>query len=167
MRLREIKMYLQKFNPKPGELSEAALIPTNLPMRPRIRVMLVDESAMFLRAASFFLEQQPEVQVVGAFCIGEQALTAARLLQPQIVLLDLTHSGLPGLRMIARLEAMAPGVRVIVLSLLDIAPLRRAAQTAGAVAFVSKASSRTDLMATIRSVAQGAPKRGQAMAAAH
>lgn len=160
-------MYLQRFNPEPRELSEAALIPTNLPMRPRIRVMLVDESAMFLRAASFFLGQQPEIQVIGAFCIVEQALSAARLLQPEIVLLDLTHSGVPGLPLIARLHVMAPGVQVIVLSLLDIAPLRRAAQMAGAVAFVSKASSKTDLMATIRSVARSTLKPGQAMAALH
>lgn len=148
-------MIQQRFNPKRAEQSEAALVPTNLHASPRIRVMLVDESGGFLRAAASFLEQQPEVQVMGAFCVGEQAVTAARLLKPEIVLLDLTNSGLPGLEMINRLHAVVPGVKVIVLSLLDIAPVRRAVHAAGAAAFISKANSKTDLMATIRVVTHG------------
>lgn len=146
-------MLQPRLNPRPRGRSQALLSGSRLNEHPGIRVMLVDESASFLRAATFFLEQQPEVALLGSFSTGEDAVECARQLKPQIVLLDLTHAGLPGLEMITRLRTAAPGVQIIVLSLLDIAPVRRAAFAAGAAAFVSKANSKTDLMATIRGVA--------------
>ncbi len=125
--------------------------------------MLVDDSTVFLRAATFFLAQHREVEVVGTLCRGDQAVAQARLLKPQIVLLDLSLPGLPGLQVIAQLRDAMPEIKVIVLTLLDIEAFRQGVLAAGAAAFVSKVNARTDLLSAIRAVAQTNRKEVQAV----
>ncbi|MGB8644815.1 MAG: response regulator transcription factor [Anaerolineae bacterium] len=129
------------------------MVSTKLDEGRKIRVMLVDDSAVFLRAASFYLHQYPEIEVVSTLCRSDEAVAQAQLLRPQIVLLDPGLPGRPGLEIIAQLKAVMPETRVIILTLLDIEPFRYTALAAGAAALVSKMSVRTDLLAAIRRAA--------------
>ena len=65
-----------------------------------IRVLLVDDSLLFLQAATFFLHQEPGVQVVGALCRGERLMSEALSLRPQIVVMDPGVAGLAGMQLI-------------------------------------------------------------------
>jgi DNA-binding NarL/FixJ family response regulator len=129
------------------------LIPTNPAERPKIRVMLIDDRTIFLRSLSTYLMQVPEVDVVGVVRGCGGAVAQAQLLGAQVVILGLTTSGLPELKIIARLHETSPEIRVIVLTLRDLAPYREAALEAGAAGFVSRAHAGTDLLPAIRRVA--------------
>jgi DNA-binding NarL/FixJ family response regulator len=130
-------------------------------MKP-ISVLLVDDNPRFLRIATRFLQEHDDVVVVGAAGGGEEALTLAQDLQPDIVLIDLAMPGLSGLETIPRLRAVLPEVGIIALTVLDTNSYRQAALAAGADDFVPKASLSTELLPAIRRVAQADPSRQRA-----
>jgi DNA-binding NarL/FixJ family response regulator len=118
-------------------------------MKP-ISVLLVDDNPAFLRIATRFLQQHDDLTVVGAASGGQEALTLAQDLQPDIVVIDLAMPGLNGLEAIPRLRAMLPEVGIIALTVLDTNSYREAALAAGANDFVAKVSLDTDLLLAIR-----------------
>lgn len=120
-----------------------------------ISVMLIDDNPIFLRAAVQFLEAQDGIVVVGTAEGGKEALTRVRDLEPQTILVDLAMPGLPGLEAIPRLRDMLPQANVIALTVLDTKGFRKAALDAGADAFISKSTMRTDLVPAIRKLVQG------------
>lgn len=121
------------------------------PMRP-VRILLVDDSPIFLRTLTCLLQEhhQSEVVVVGTAGGGKEALAKVQDLRPEVILLDLAMSDLSGLEMIPRLRRILPEVRIIALTLLDANDYRDAALAAGANGFVSKATLHTDLLPAIR-----------------
>jgi DNA-binding NarL/FixJ family response regulator len=126
----------------------------SITMKP-ISVLLVDDNPSFLRIATRFLQEHDDIVVVGAAGGGEEALTLAQDLQPDVVLVDLAMPGLSGLETIPRLRAMLPEVGIIALTMLDTNSYRQAALAAEANDFVPKASLDTDLVPAIRRVAEG------------
>jgi two-component system nitrate/nitrite response regulator NarL len=125
---------------------------TDLEKAPKIRVFLVDDHEAFLRVATEFLQRHDELTVVGVARGGEEALTRAQDLRPQVVLIDLNMPGLGGLEAIPRLRAMLPEAGIIALTLLDPRVFRQAALAAGADDFVPKANLSTHLLPAIRRV---------------
>jgi DNA-binding NarL/FixJ family response regulator len=85
----------------------------------KICVLLVDDNEPFLRVATDFLRRHDELLVVGTICGGEQALTQAQDLGPQVILI--------GPETISRLRNMMPGVGIIALTLLNDNAYRQAA----------------------------------------
>ncbi len=120
-----------------------------------ISVLLVDDNAMFRRIATSFLEEESghEVRVVGTAGGGEEALTQAETLQPEVVVMDLRMPGLSGLETIPRLKRLVPDTRIIVLTLFDGRGYRKASFDAGADEFVGKARMGVDLLPAIRGLA--------------
>ena len=134
--------------------------PTDPEEGPKISVLLVDDHEAFLRIATEFLQRHDELTVVGAARGGEEALTQAQDLRPQIILVDLNMPGLSGLETIPLLRAMLPEAGIIALTLLDAKVYRQAALAAGADDFVPKANLSTELLPAIRRVAQtGQPQQ--------
>ncbi len=113
---------------------------------PKIRVLLVDDNEAFRRVATDFLQRQYELTVVGAIR-GEEALTQAQDLQPQVILIGLDR---PGLETISRLRKVLPSVGIIALTLLNDNAYRQVALAAGADDLVHKAELATDLLPAIR-----------------
>ncbi|MFQ6101931.1 MAG: response regulator transcription factor [Anaerolineae bacterium] len=119
-----------------------------------ISVLLVDDNLTFLRIATRFLQKHNDIVIAGAFNGGKEAMEQAHTLQPDIVLIDLAMSDLPGLEAIPRLRVMLPGAGIIALTLLDANSYRPAALAAGADDFVSKATMSTDLLPAVWRTAQ-------------
>jgi DNA-binding NarL/FixJ family response regulator len=119
-----------------------------------VSVLLVDDSPIFLRIATQFLQQYGDVVVLGVADGGKECLLQAKRLQPQVVLLDLSMPDLPGLEVIPRLRAVQPQVGIIILTMLDTNGYRQAALAAGADDFISKANMADDLLPAIQRVAQ-------------
>lgn len=122
----------------------------------RVAVLLVDDSAVFLDAATQFLQDHcaEEVNVVGTASGGNRAIVQAEALRPQVVVLDLRMPGMTGLEMIPRLRTLLPEVRIVMLTQLEARGYREAALAAGADEFVSKARMDSDLPPAIRRVAR-------------
>jgi DNA-binding NarL/FixJ family response regulator len=92
-----------------------------------IRVMLVDDCAIFLHAAVRFLEAHRELVVVGTARNGQEALDQAFPLQPDVILLDVNMPGLSGLEVLPHLRALLPTTRIIVWAMCDFKGYRRRA----------------------------------------
>ncbi len=122
--------------------------------RPKLSVMLVDDEPTFLRIAQLFLQThyRNEIEILGTATSGEECLSKAQLLAPQVVLMDLNMPGLSGLQTIPLLRIMFPEMRIIALTLNDGENARRAVLAAGGNDLVSKATMSTDLMPAIRRV---------------
>lgn len=118
----------------------------------RIRVLLVDDSATFLRIVTRFLEQHDDVTVAGACASADEALARVGELDADVVLMDLTMPGLSGLEAIATLRATRPALPVVALTMHDTDGYRQAALAAGAGAFVPKGTLGRELMPAIRRV---------------
>jgi DNA-binding NarL/FixJ family response regulator len=64
---------------------------------PLVRVLLVDDSRVFLVAAAKLLESHPDIQVIGQATSGEEAVTQVCVLKPHLVVMDWEIPGMNGL----------------------------------------------------------------------
>lgn len=119
-----------------------------------ISVLLVDDNPTFLRIVERYLKKQDAVKVVGTVEGGEEALVEVHRLKPDVVLTDLAMPRVTGMETILRLRAAWPRMGIIALTLLDTDGYRQAALTAGADAFVAKDTLNTELIPTIKTVAE-------------
>ncbi|MEA2320239.1 MAG: hypothetical protein QOD81_89 [Solirubrobacteraceae bacterium] len=101
-----------------------------------LRCLIVDANASFLKAAATLLEREG-MRIVGVASTGAEALTQARALRPDVILLDIDLGAESGLEIAGRLvEAEPDGARVILISThaeADFADLIDATPAAGFV----------------------------------
>jgi CheY-like chemotaxis protein len=105
----------------------------------RLKVLLVDDNAAFLAAASQYLADFCDANVVGAAHSGEDGVRLAESLQPDVVLLDFSMPGMDGLETARRIKALPGSPVVIMVSLNTETQYRELSLTGGCDAFVSKA----------------------------
>ena len=103
-----------------------------------IRVLLVDDSPVFLASAGETVGQCPGLELAGAATSGAEALALIAQTAPDLVLMDLNMPGMNGLEATRHAKAIAPATRVMLISVQRGEDLRRAAIAAGADAFVAK-----------------------------
>jgi two-component system nitrate/nitrite response regulator NarL len=128
---------------------------SNAKTRMPTRVIIVDDNEAFLRVVIDFLQRHPEIVVVGAHASCREALTQARLLQPQIVLVDLEMAGRSGFEAISQLREELPEAGIIGLTLTEDSAYQAAALLAGANDLVHKSALTSELLPAMRRVLQG------------
>jgi two-component system invasion response regulator UvrY len=109
-----------------------------LPTSSVVRVLTVDDQAVFRRVAGDVIAATPGFEAVGEACSGEEALVAVERLHPQLVLLDVRMPGIGGIEAARRITADHPDTVVVLISLGDSAEFSHAAQSSGAAETVSK-----------------------------
>jgi len=140
---------------------------------PPFRVLLVDDHALFRREVARLLAAQGDFEIVGEAGDGLEAVSLARKLGPDLVVMDVSMPLLDGLEATRRIRTEAPGVRVVVLTAFDAAPVQAQARDSGALACLAKTTEPAALLAALRAVARGeaAPagvtRTGQALLAPH
>ncbi len=120
-----------------------------------IRILIVDQNPTFTSILQrFFHDEYPNhVAVVGTVGWFEMASGEAQRLQPEVILVDNGLPGLMGLFCVARLRALFPEVGIIVLTLQDKPDYRKSAFEAGADYFMQKDDVFSDLVPTIKRIA--------------
>jgi DNA-binding NarL/FixJ family response regulator len=103
-----------------------------------VRVLIVDDSAPFRRAARAVVAATPGFVAVGEAASGEEALVAIDALDPSLVLLDVNMGGIDGIETARRMTAEYPRPTVVLVSVKGPAPLSSKVRTCGAVALVDK-----------------------------
>jgi len=119
-----------------------------------IKTLIVDDSRLFRERLKAFLAAYPEVEVVGEAGDGQAALSKAKELKPDVVLMDVKMGDMNGLDATGNLKRELPELHVIILSRYDLAAYREAAEALGASAYVSKKDLVDKLLPAIRRVAQ-------------
>jgi DNA-binding NarL/FixJ family response regulator len=120
-----------------------------------VRVLLVDDQALFREALATLLDVRPEVRVVGEAATGAEALERSAELAPDVVLMDLHMPVLDGVGGTRRLRVEQPGVRVLVLTTFDDDEDVFSALRAGAVGYLLKDVSSDRLVEAILAAARG------------
>lgn len=103
-----------------------------------LRVLLVDDSPAFLKAATQFLTDFCGAVVIGCASSGEEAIEMVEELSPQLVLMDLDMEGIGGLEAAQRIKMRANAPTVVLVSLNAGAEYRNIADSLGIDGFVSK-----------------------------
>ena len=119
----------------------------------RCRVMLADDHTMLLDMLISLLK--PEFEVVGTATNGAAVLETAQRLHPDIILIDVRMPEMSGFESGRRLQAWAPHIKLIYLTMEADEALAAEAFAIGASAFLSKACSAAELLHAMRIVANG------------
>ncbi len=122
-----------------------------------IRLLLVDDEARVRQGLRMCMAGEPDFEVIGEADEGAEAVELAAALQPDVVVMDVRMRGLDGIGATRNLQDLLPGTRVVILSMHDDLNTRRAAQAAGACAFVGKQEGIGRLFDVIRSIAGPGP----------
>jgi DNA-binding NarL/FixJ family response regulator len=118
--------------------------------------MVVDDQALVRRGFAMVLGNEADIEVVAEAGTGFEAIEAARELKPDIILMDIRMPELDGLEATARiLEDLDDATRVIILTTFDPDEYVYKALRAGASAFVLKDIPPEELVAAVRTVADG------------
>jgi DNA-binding NarL/FixJ family response regulator len=123
-------------------------------MKP-IRVLLVDDQALFREGLRTLLSLQAAFEVVGEAANGEEAVQAAKNLQPHVVLMDLRMPVLGGVEATRRIRAMDPDCQIIVLTTFEDDEEVFDALRSGAVGYLLKDVPSEKLMEAIHAAARG------------
>lgn len=121
-----------------------------------IRVLIVDDQAMVRQGFGALLAAQHDLLVVGDAANGADAVTAARRLDPDVVLMDVRMRRVDGVTATRTLLSEPDAPPVLILTTFDDDDALWGALDAGAAGFVLKDSSAEDLIAAARAVAGGA-----------
>jgi DNA-binding NarL/FixJ family response regulator len=122
-----------------------------------VRIVIADDHALAREGLRAILERSGRFEVVGAATNGEEALALCEAHAPELALLDIRYgaAGIDGLETARRLSADMPGVAIIILTMHETADYLRAAIAAGARGFITKDTSREELIGALDQVLGG------------
>jgi DNA-binding NarL/FixJ family response regulator len=120
-----------------------------------VRVLLVDDQALFREALATLLATHDGIDVAGEAGNGEEALSQVASLAPDVVLMDLRMPVLDGIAATRRLRLEHPSVRIIALTTFDDDEDVFAALRAGAVGYLLKDVSSARLIEAVLAAARG------------
>ena len=120
-----------------------------------IKVLLVDDHAMFRAGIKALLEAHGRVEVVGEASSGDEAVDRVRELKPDVVVMDLAMPGSNGLEATRRITALDLDTAVLVLTVHAEEEYLVPVVEAGASGYLTKTSADTDLLEAIKVVSRG------------
>lgn len=120
-----------------------------------IRILIADNHTLFSQGLRSLAEQQPDFEVVGEAADGRDAVTSARALRPDVVLMDVVMPGLNGLDATRQIRQEVPEARVLALSMHTDKRYVLGMLEAGASGYLAKDSPFDDVARALRAVAAG------------
>ncbi len=111
----------------------------------KIRVLVVDDSAIMRKLITDILKKDPEIEVVGTAKTGKEAIEKAKLLKPDVITLDIEMPEMDGITALRFLKKEVPQSKVIMFSSLTQEGAKATIESLslGAYDFVPKPSSKS------------------------
>lgn len=129
-----------------------------------IRVLVCDDHDPFRQGLQIMLATDPGLAVVGDAVDGQQAVTQAAALQPDVILMDLQMPRLNGLEATRRIVAASPHIRILILTMSDDTATVFHALQAGALGYILKGARKGNIIRSIHNVYHGEVVFGAAVA---
>jgi len=120
-----------------------------------VRVLVVDDHALFRRGLEMVLAQEPDLELVGEAGDGAEAVHQAADLLPDVVLLDVRMPKRGGIEACAAIKEVAPSAKIIMLTISDVEADLYDAIKAGANGYLLKEISIDEVATGIRAVHEG------------
>jgi DNA-binding NarL/FixJ family response regulator len=133
------------------------------PPRP-IRVLVVDDHALFRRGLVSVLNEETDIDVVDEAGDGDEAVLLATELRPDVVLMDVMMPNSTGIEACPRIRAAVPEVKFVMLTMSEDEADLFEALKAGATGYLLKEIAVTDIARAVRDIAEGQSFINPAMA---
>ena len=121
----------------------------------KIKLLLVDDHPIVLDGIKTHLGEQKDLEVVGEAANGQEALRKAKLLLPDVVLMDITMPHMNGLEATAQLRKQLPQCKVLILTMHESREYIAQIMRLGARGYLLKDCSPAELVLAIKTVHQG------------
>jgi DNA-binding NarL/FixJ family response regulator len=120
-----------------------------------LRIVVADDHAVVRAGLGALLSAVDGYEMVGAAATGTEAVRAAVTLHPDVLVMDIQMPGMSGIDATREIGRVAPGVAVLMLTMFEDDESVFAAMRAGALGYVLKGASPTDMIRAIAAVAAG------------
>lgn len=120
-----------------------------------VHVLVVDDQELVREGIASLLGIQPGIRVVGTAADGAEAVDAALVLAPEVVLMDVRMPGMDGVEAVTVIGSRAPGCKVVMLTTFDDEEYVVRALRAGAVGYLLKNLPAAELAAAVRLAHRG------------
>ncbi|HKZ54533.1 MAG TPA: response regulator transcription factor [Anaerolineales bacterium] len=124
-------------------------------MADKLRVLIADDHTIVRAGVRLLLEAERDMEVVGEALNGEEAVTLAESLRPDVILMDIAMPGAGGLEATRQIKARIPEVAVVVLTMHRSDEYFFEMLKAGASGYVLKGAETNELVSAIRTVGRG------------
>jgi DNA-binding NarL/FixJ family response regulator len=130
-----------------------------------LRVLIVDDHALFRKGLQLVLDKEPDIDVVGEGSDGLEALERAQELMPDVVLMDVRMPRRSGIEATQEIREVLPHVKILMLTISDEEADLYEAIKAGASGYLLKEINTEEVADAIRSVWAGQSRISPSMAA--
>jgi DNA-binding NarL/FixJ family response regulator len=121
----------------------------------KIHILIADDHPLFRKGMRALLASLPDMEVVGEAATGDEAITLAATLQPDVILMDLQMPGGSGLAATRQIVQTSPHIRVLVVTLFEDDDSVFTALRAGARGYVLKDVDEAEMLRAIQAVGHG------------
>ena len=120
-----------------------------------LRVLVADDHPMFRDGVRALLASTPDAELVGEATSGEEAISIAAKLQPDVILMDVQMPGVDGIEATRRIVQDSPHVRVLVVTMFEDDATVFKAMRAGARGYLLKGANYKEMLRAIVAVGNG------------
>ena len=120
-----------------------------------LHILIADDHPLVRSGMRALLQTTEDLEVVGEAATGEQVVTMATTLQPDVIIMDLRMPGISGIEATRCILQANPHIRILVVTLLEEDVSLFAALRAGARGYVLKEASEVEVLRAIRAVGEG------------
>jgi DNA-binding NarL/FixJ family response regulator len=125
------------------------------PMPSPIRVLVVEDFEPFRRVLRSALQERSELQLVGEVCDGLEAVQAARVMQPDLILMDIGLPAMNGIEAAKHIKAESPALKILFVSENRHPEVVQEALSKDAGGYVLKSDVARELVAAMQAVLEG------------
>jgi DNA-binding NarL/FixJ family response regulator len=120
-----------------------------------LRVLVVDDHPAFRRALTSALRMVKSIEVAGEASGGIAAAEQAAMVEPDLVLMDLSMPDLNGIDAMRRIHKKTPDLPVVIITAHADPGVEKEARAAGASGFLAKGTALEDLVLVLHEAADG------------
>src|SRR6266487_4321373 len=119
-----------------------------------IRIVIADDHPVFRFGLRALLNAMPDTEVVGEVTSGEEVITLAGSVRPDVILMDINMPGLNGIEATRRIRETNPDICILMVTMLEDDSVF-AAMRAGARGYLVKGAEPAEVLRAIRAVSDG------------
>ncbi len=120
-----------------------------------IRLLIADDHAFYREGVRTMLSEVADIEVIGEAATGNEAITQAATLQPDVILMDLKMPGVHGIEATRHILSTSPHIKVLVVTMFEDDDSVFASMRAGARGYLLKDADQDELVRAVRAVSRG------------